>query len=652
MTVPLPTSSPLLAGAAAATQTTSTTSGTGVQTAPEKDEIWSTILKGVASSKMISTKHILILGDPGCGKSTLIHYLKNDPGPQAHVPESDDTAAPTSFGVGSSNYTPMPVENLDQDATNTLALGYTFVDIQDEENEAIARLGLYQLGLSAPEYLPLLKFAFSSETLANSMVIIALDWTRPWKFLETLQRWIDVLQHAIDEICKEGSAGESWSRGKAIVDELREKVEHYLQSYTEPTPAVNGINMAPSTSTSSIPSTPTGFVPTPLVTTTTAADQVTLPLTQGCLTTNLGIPIAVVCCKSDALNKLEQTQDYKEEQFDFIQQTLRCICMKYGASLFYTSTLHPYTFHNLRQYILHRLLTTSTKSYPFMLKAQVIERDSVLVPSGWDSWGKIRVLREGFDCESIHQGWDADIEAVIDRQQPGAHGARGIFEEAIPDPEIEEQPLNIPATVTCEDEQVFLERHFETLQRAPEGPTRQGTGSAIGSTRPSVVGPLGVSPVTIDLMRVGADRDSDRSSRHKANHCVSSLTQDTMLDKAGLGKVANSPNPVDRIQTMGSNGTPVTGGPASPLSSANAGAAGGPSHEVLANFFQSLLSKKASSGSGSPTAASPASSLLAAGGTSPTGRAEDGSSTGRRATISRKDVHKELDRMRQFVNKP
>lgn len=25
---------------------------------------------------------------------------------------------------------------------------------------------------------------------------------------------------------------------------------------------------------------------------------------------------------------LEQTLDYKEEQFDFIQQTLRCICMK------------------------------------------------------------------------------------------------------------------------------------------------------------------------------------------------------------------------------------------------------------------------------------------------------------------------------------
>lgn len=29
---------------------------------PEKDEIWSGILKGVASSKMVPTKNILILG--------------------------------------------------------------------------------------------------------------------------------------------------------------------------------------------------------------------------------------------------------------------------------------------------------------------------------------------------------------------------------------------------------------------------------------------------------------------------------------------------------------------------------------------------------------------------------------------------------------
>jgi len=34
----------------------------------------------------------------------------------------------------------------------------------------------------------------------------------------------------------------------------------------------------------------------------------------------------------------------------------------------------------------------------------------VLIPPNWDSWGKIRVLREGFDVEAISNGWSRDIE--------------------------------------------------------------------------------------------------------------------------------------------------------------------------------------------------------------------------------------------------
>lgn len=81
-------------------------------------------------------------------------------------------------------------------------------------------------------------------------------------------------------------------------------MEHYLQTYTEPVP-LNTFNVTASTSTSSVPSTPATFV-TPLVTTTTAADQVTLPLTQGSLTNNLGIPLFVVCCKVNRLFLIRQ----------------------------------------------------------------------------------------------------------------------------------------------------------------------------------------------------------------------------------------------------------------------------------------------------------------------------------------------------------
>lgn len=33
------------------------------------------------------------------------------------------------------------------------------------------------------------------------------------------------------------------------------------------------------------------------------------------------------------------------------------------------------------------------------------------MPPNWDSWGKIRVLREGFDVEAVSEGWSIDLES-------------------------------------------------------------------------------------------------------------------------------------------------------------------------------------------------------------------------------------------------
>lgn len=73
------------------------------------------------------------------------------------------------------------------------------------------------------------------------------------------------------------------------------------------------------------------------------------------------------------------------------------------------------------------------------MRAQVLERDTILVPAGWDSWSKIKILRESFDCEGISDGWDNDMASVMERQHPGNTGARGIYEECIPngDSEVE-----------------------------------------------------------------------------------------------------------------------------------------------------------------------------------------------------------------------
>ena len=43
------------------------------------------------------------------------------------------------------------------------------------------------------------------------------------------------------------------------------------------------------------------------------------------------------------------------------------------------------------------------------LKHNVIDREKILVPPNWDSWGKIRVIREGFDVEGVSSKWGIDI---------------------------------------------------------------------------------------------------------------------------------------------------------------------------------------------------------------------------------------------------
>lgn len=61
----------------------------------------------------------------------MVHYLKNDPGPH-QVPKFDAEDV-TPFNVSASNYTHSTHQFNEE--KNDLALGYTFVDVKDEENE-------------------------------------------------------------------------------------------------------------------------------------------------------------------------------------------------------------------------------------------------------------------------------------------------------------------------------------------------------------------------------------------------------------------------------------------------------------------------------------------------------------------------------------
>ena len=68
--------------------------------------------------------------------------------------------------------------------------------------------------------------------------------------------------------------------------------------------------------------------------------------------------------------------------------------------------------------------------FPFAERANALDRDQILVPAGWDSWGKIVVLRDGFDAKTWSESWDKDMEAESGGQEPGA---KALYADLVPD---------------------------------------------------------------------------------------------------------------------------------------------------------------------------------------------------------------------------
>ncbi|KAH0544520.1 hypothetical protein GP486_008511, partial [Trichoglossum hirsutum] len=192
---------------------------------------------------------------------------------------------------------------------------------------------------------------------------------------------------------------------------------------------------------------------------------------------------------ADKIETLEKERAWKEEEFDFVLQFLRTVLLKHGASLIYTTPSVP----SQLQTLVHSSLGIQSLLKKQPLKHNVIDRDKVLVPPNWDSWGKIRVLREGFDVEGVNEGWSIDIRSPLPVGQTGSiesngtgggsssnlsakdgNGALAIFEDTIRDVRSgdilstggllnrqEGQPIEVESL----DTQDFLSAQVELLER-------------------------------------------------------------------------------------------------------------------------------------------------------------------------------------------
>uniref|UniRef100_A0A673CK96 Dynein light intermediate chain n=1 Tax=Sphaeramia orbicularis TaxID=375764 RepID=A0A673CK96_9TELE len=296
---------------------------------PEEDDgqnLWSTILSEVSThsrSKLPSGKNVLVMGEVGSGKTTLVAKLQ---------------------GV--------------EEYMKGRGLEYLYFNVHDDDIDDHTRCNawvldgdLYHKGLQG--------VAVPVDTIGDTLLLITVDMSRPWNALDSLQKWAAVAREHIDKL----------RVAPETLRELEHRIVKQFQEYTEPGSGEDGTPQRRSED----------------------EESVLLPLGDNTLTHNLGIPVVVVCTKCDAISTLEKEHDYRDEHLDFIQSHIRRFCLQYGASLVYTSVKEMKNLDVLYKYLVHRLY-----GFPFHCPAQVVERDAVFIPSGWDNEKKIAILHENF----------------------------------------------------------------------------------------------------------------------------------------------------------------------------------------------------------------------------------------------------------------
>lgn len=333
---------------------------------------------------------------------------------------------------------------------------------------------------------------------------------------------------------------------------------------------------------------------------------------------------------------------WTEDDFDFLMQWLRCVLLKHGASLVYTSSFDS---NNIRT-LLHSSLSIHSLLKRETAKHNVIDRDKTLVPPNWDSWGKIRILKEGFDPEIVSEMWSIEIQEKPEEnfnvtpatsKEPSmksvsaekASTAVSLFESTLPRPSTSNSFMSVSTKASTTTEvikaptvQEFLQSQAPILEAYKAEDEKEARRSRKGAPSPSstnlssntesdfnarssaLVNPRTaehIGPYQINVNGIDFDADeATRRIRERESERSATLPNSTISTNA------------TRLDSRSASGlsTPTrrdpSAAPAGRGSSEGGIDSNKPSNEALAGFFANLIKKgerntsgRAGSGTGS-----------------------------------------------------
>eukprot|EP01147_Barroeca_monosierra_P008540 gene8539-987_t len=364
----------------------------------EEKQLWTSILNDVTAhtrTRHLPKRHVILFGDEGSGKSSLISRIQGKPyNPDEHP-----------LGTG---------------------LEYTYFDVRDEETEdVIGRLGVYTLD-GNEQHKSLLQFVCKEEDLERTTLMICLDYSKPWRIMESLKKWISVIENFFSQF-----------ENTDNMQKMKENLKRYFQRFVD------------------------GQFDSDANKGETEDDSTLIPLEENVLTVNFGVPVVIVMTKMfqcDTIVTLRKDYDLQGQHIDFIQMKLRQYCMRYGAALVYTGR-DGSNSERLYRYLLHRVYGFSLKD-----KADITKPETTFIPSAWDSQAKISILQDGFK--------------TIDPSQP--------FEEVVRPPlqqKVKEEVIQV------QDEQQFLKQQQTRLGRSTNFVDSSVRRDALKQSRPGLLRP-------------------------------------------------------------------------------------------------------------------------------------------------------------------
>ncbi|EER27873.1 hypothetical protein CPC735_032090 [Coccidioides posadasii C735 delta SOWgp] len=483
-----------------------------------KKNLWSSMLDGVASGKRLPEKTLLVLGGTPESQREFLDTLSSDPSDPRLPSEKKKGKAP-------------PI-------ANQFALGYTYRDVLDADQEDIlSRVSIYLLSEPSPAFAPLLKPLLNPKSVRETLIVILLDWESPWLWVRQLREWIRLLRSVLF----------------SLDDDIKLVMEEIMMEWKGQRRGTDSTYPAGSSA------------------------PVSIPLGPGEWDEGLGIPMCVVCQGAEKIEKLEKDHGWREEEFDFILQFMRTILLKHGSSLIYTT---PFLANSL-QSLIHSSLGIHSLLKRQSFKHNVIDRDKILVPSNWDSWGKIRIIREGFDMEGVGTAWSIEIqESAGSGDEPAERepnpedgtSAVAIYEQTIQDPKRDtaisrtNQSDDHKMEVDTVDSQTFLGEQLEVLEQLKaedekqerqvrkegtlrESPVIDETGRVNEHIGPVQFNMGGIQVDADDMLRRLKEREASRASNRRETQ---SGGESPLAGSVGSSPVASTGEPKMQNQALAS----------------------------------------------------------------------------------------------------